>query len=83
MHPRSLIGHQSNDSKSFLSTYGILRNPNKKLFLIFGILQKLQVKWDPFMVASSDKLGSYRLKDIDGNKVPRSWNANELRRYYV
>jgi hypothetical protein len=27
--------------------------------------------------------GSYMLKDMDGNEVPRSWNADELCRYYV
>ena len=45
---------------------------------------KLQLKWEgPFLVASSSRPGSYRLKDMDGNDIPRSWNADELRRYYV
>ena len=45
---------------------------------------KLQLKWDgPFLVASSSRPSSYRLKDMDGNDIPRSWNADELRRYYV
>jgi hypothetical protein len=45
---------------------------------------KLQLKWKgPFMVVSSSRPGSYRLNDMDGNDVPRSWNADELRRYYV
>jgi hypothetical protein len=45
---------------------------------------KLQLKWeDPFLVVSSSRPGSYRLKDMDGNDIPRSWNADELRRYYV
>jgi hypothetical protein len=45
---------------------------------------KLQLKWEgPFLVVSSSKPGSYRLKDMDGNDIPRSWNADELRRYYV
>jgi hypothetical protein len=34
---------------------------------------KLQLKWP----------GSYRLKDMDGNDIPSSWNADELRRFYV
>jgi transposase InsO family protein len=43
-----------------------------------GIVGKLQLKWEgPFLVVS------YRLKDMDGNDIPRSWNADELRRYYV
>jgi hypothetical protein len=45
---------------------------------------KLQLKWDgPFLVASSSRPGSYRMKDMDDNDIPRSWNADELRRYYV
>jgi hypothetical protein len=45
---------------------------------------KLQLKWEgPFLVVSSSRPGSYRLKDLDGNDISRSWNADELRRYYV
>jgi hypothetical protein len=45
---------------------------------------KLQLMWEgPFLVGSSSRPGSYRLKDMDGNDIPRSWNADELRRYYV
>jgi hypothetical protein len=45
---------------------------------------KLQLKWEgPFVVVSSSRPGSYRLKDIVGNDIPRSWNEDELRRYYV
>jgi hypothetical protein len=45
---------------------------------------KLQLKWEgPFLVVSSSRPGSYKLKDMDGNDIPRSWNADELRRYYV
>jgi hypothetical protein len=45
---------------------------------------KLQLKWErPFLVVSSSRPGSNRLKDMDGNDIPRSWNADELRRYYV
>jgi hypothetical protein len=45
---------------------------------------KLQLKWEgPFLVVSSSTPGSYRLKDMDGNDISRSWNADELRRYYV
>jgi hypothetical protein len=45
---------------------------------------KLQLKWEgPFLVVSSSRPGSYRLKDMDGSNIPRSWNADELRRYYV
>jgi hypothetical protein len=45
---------------------------------------KLQMKWEgPFLVVSSSRPGSYRLKDMDDNDIPRSWNVDELRRYYV
>jgi hypothetical protein len=44
---------------------------------------KLQLKWEgPFLVVSSSRPGSYRLKDMDGNDIPRSWNADELRRFF-
>jgi transposase InsO family protein len=45
---------------------------------------KLQLKWEgPFLVVSSSRPGSYRLNDMDSNDIPRSWNADELRQYYV
>jgi hypothetical protein len=48
------------------------------------IVGKLQLKWEgTFLVVSSSRPGSYRLKDMDDNDIPRSWNADELRRYYV
>jgi hypothetical protein len=48
------------------------------------IVGKLQLKWEgPFLVVSLSRPGSYRLKDMDDNDIPRSWNADELRRYYV
>jgi hypothetical protein len=48
------------------------------------IVGKLQLKWEgPFLVVSSSRPGSYRLKDMDDNDIPRSQNAGELRRYYV
>jgi hypothetical protein len=34
---------------------------------------KLQLKWEgPILVVSSSRPGSYRLKDMDGNNIPRS-----------
>jgi hypothetical protein len=45
---------------------------------------KLQMKWEgPFLVVSSSRPGSYRLKDMNDNDIPRSWNADELQWYYV
>ena len=44
---------------------------------------KLQSKWDgPFLVKASNKPGSFRLQDMSGREVPRSWNMNDLRHYY-
>jgi hypothetical protein len=55
-----------------------VNNPNP------DIVGKLQLKWEgPFLVVSSSRPGSYKLKDMDDNDIPRSWNADELRRYYV
>jgi hypothetical protein len=40
---------------------------------------KLQLKWEgPFLIVSLSRPGSYILKDMDGNGIPRSWNAGEL-----
>jgi hypothetical protein len=45
---------------------------------------KLQLNWEgPFLVVSSSRPGSYRLKNMDGSDIPRSWNADELRWCYV
>jgi hypothetical protein len=47
-------------------------------------VEKIQLKWEcHFLVVSSSRPGSYRLKDIDSNDIPRSWNADELLRNYV
>jgi hypothetical protein len=45
---------------------------------------KLQLKWEgPFLVVSLARPGSYKLRDMEGNDIPRSWNADELQIYYV
>jgi hypothetical protein len=45
---------------------------------------KLRIKWEgSFLEVSLSRPGSYRLKDMDDNDIPKSWNADELRRYYV
>jgi hypothetical protein len=39
---------------------------------------KLQLKWEgPFLVVSSSRPSSYRLKDMDDNNIPKSWNTDE------
>jgi hypothetical protein len=46
-----------------------------------GTVGKLQLKWEgPFLVISSSRSGSNRMKDTDGNDIPRSWNADECRK---
>ena len=48
-----------------------------------NLVGKLQSKWEgQFLVISSARPGSFRLQDLDGNDIPRSWNINDLRRYY-
>jgi hypothetical protein len=45
---------------------------------------KLQLKWvGRFLVVSLSRPASYRLRDMDGNDIPRSRSVDELRRYYV
>jgi hypothetical protein len=45
---------------------------------------KLQVKWEgPFLVSASNRPGSFRLKDMEGNDIPRTWNVDALHRYHV
>jgi hypothetical protein len=45
---------------------------------------KIQLKWEgPFLVVSSSRPGSYRLKDMDDNDIPRSWTADELRNLFI
>jgi hypothetical protein len=45
---------------------------------------KVQVKWEgPYLVLASNRPRSYRLRDMQENEIPRSWNADELWRYYV
>ena len=40
---------------------------------------KLQLKWEGlFLVVSSSRPSSYRVKDMNGNNIPRSWNVDEL-----
>ena len=45
---------------------------------------KLGANWEgPYRVEQIIKPGVYRLEEMDGIGVPRSWNAHHLRRYYV
>ena len=44
---------------------------------------KLGPTWEgPYKVIHYSRRGSYLLKDLDGNKLPRPWNVEHLKRYY-
>ena len=43
----------------------------------------LRPNWEgPYVIAEVLRLGTYRLKWLDGKMVPRSWNAELIRPYY-
>ena len=45
---------------------------------------KLQPKWEgPFLVIKSNRPGSYRLFDAEGNELQHHWNADSLKKYYI
>jgi len=45
---------------------------------------KLDPKWEgPYKVVKIAKNNSYRLEDPEGRELPRPWNANNLRKFYV
>ncbi|XP_020592205.1 uncharacterized protein LOC110032761 [Phalaenopsis equestris] len=44
---------------------------------------KLSPLWEgPYIVATMIKPGTFKLKDSDGKILPRTWNAENLRKYY-
>jgi hypothetical protein len=44
---------------------------------------KLQISWEgPYIVPSSSRDGTFRLKDEEGNELPHSWNVDNLRKFY-
>ncbi|RDY12063.1 hypothetical protein CR513_03187, partial [Mucuna pruriens] len=48
-----------------------------------GESNKLSPLWEgPFRVTEEVGRGAYRLEQLDGKKVPRTWNAMSLRMYY-
>ena len=45
---------------------------------------KMEPKWDgPYLVISNKRPRSYHLADPEGNKLPHSWNADSLIKYYI
>ena len=44
---------------------------------------KLGPTWEgPFKVVHYSHQGSYHLEDLNGNKLPRPWNVEHLKRYH-
>ena len=44
---------------------------------------KLAPKWEgPYEIESESGKGAYRLKDMEGDILPRSWNAIHLKAYF-
>ena len=53
---------------------GVARNP------AWG---KLESNWEgPYRITFKAGIGAYFLEDLDEHVVPRSWNVNNLKRYY-
>jgi hypothetical protein len=47
-------------------------------------LGKLQPKWDgPYVVAKKSRSGLYCLSDSEGRMLMHSWNADNLRHFYI
>ncbi|XP_076954457.1 uncharacterized protein LOC143628891 [Bidens hawaiensis] len=45
---------------------------------------KLSPKWErPYQVIWAGDKGAYRLADLAGKEVPRTWNSTQLRKYYA
>jgi len=45
---------------------------------------KLAAKWEgPYQVIKCHKKGAYRLESREGKPVPRAWNAEHLKKYYM
>ncbi|KAI0498268.1 hypothetical protein KFK09_021509 [Dendrobium nobile] len=44
---------------------------------------KLSPLWEgPYLVAAMVKPGTFKLKDAEGKMLPRTWNIENLRKYY-
>ena len=45
--------------------------------------RKFQPNWEgPYMIVKVEAVESYTLDNLDGNLVPRMWNAMQLKMYY-
>ena len=44
---------------------------------------KLAANWDgPYRVTDSFQNGAYKLEELSGKAIPRTWNATHLKAYY-
>ncbi|OMO62055.1 hypothetical protein CCACVL1_23055 [Corchorus capsularis] len=44
---------------------------------------KLAPNWEgPYVVKEVARAGTYKLQDLDGKIIPRTWNADHLKKYY-
>ena len=44
---------------------------------------KLGPNWEgPYQITETTTKGTYRIKDMQGRKLPRYWNLDSLRKYY-
>jgi hypothetical protein len=45
---------------------------------------KLSANWDgPFRIVMKTGTGAYGLEDLHQNAIPRTWNAEKLKKYYT
>jgi hypothetical protein len=45
---------------------------------------KLAAKWDgPFRIRIQTRTGAFGLEDLHQNAIPRTWNAEKLKKYYT
>ena len=48
-----------------------------------GELKKLSPSWEgPYLVSAVVGHGAYKLQHIEGVEIPRTWNAQHLKKYY-
>ena len=44
---------------------------------------KLGPNWEgPYRVVGKAEANAYKLRDMDGNLIPRTWNVSNLKKYY-
>jgi hypothetical protein len=46
--------------------------------------RKLAANWDdPYRIRMKTGTGAYELEDLHQNTIPRTWNAEKLKKYYT